>query len=144
MGDMIFDRFRSTLLTVALGLGPVVALSVIPPSLYAQSITSGDIAGVVTDTSGAAVPGAKIVLNNTDTGTTQTLTSNGTGAYRASLLKPGTYKMTVTETGFQSYTTTVTVATGQITSGDVKLAIGSGTETVDVSSDDVPLLHTED
>src|SRR5271163_4910391 len=141
---MIFDRFRSTLLTVALGLGPVVALSVIPPSLYAQSITSGDIAGVVTDTSGAAVPGAKIVLNNIDTGTTQTLTSNGTGAYRASLLKPGSYKMTVTEAGFQTYTTVVTVATGQISTVDAKMAVGSGSETVDVSSNDVPLLHTED
>ncbi len=141
---MIFERVRSTLLTVALGLGPVVALSVIPPSLYAQTITSGDIAGVVTDTSGAAVPGAKIVLNNIDTGTTQTLTSNGTGAYRASLLKPGSYKMTVTESGFQTYTTVVTVATGQISTVDAKMAIGSGSETVDVSSSDVPLLHTED
>jgi hypothetical protein len=142
--NMIFDRFRSTLLTVALGLGPVVALSVIPPSLYAQSITSGDIAGVVTDDSGAAVPGAKIVLNNIDTGTTQTLTSNGTGAYRASLLKPGSYKITVTEAGFQTYTTTVTVATGQTSTVVAKMAVGSGSETVDVSSSDVPLLHTED
>jgi hypothetical protein len=98
----------------------------------------------VTDTSGAAVPGAKIVLNNIDTGTTQTLTSNGTGAYRASLLKPGTYKMTVTESGFESYTTTVTVATGQISTVDAKMTIGSSAETVDVSSSDVPLLHTED
>jgi Carboxypeptidase regulatory-like domain/TonB-dependent Receptor Plug Domain len=141
---MIFERVRSTLLTVALGLGPVVALSVIPPSLYAQSITSGDIAGVVTDTSGAAVPGAKIVLNNTDTGTTQTLTSNATGAYRASLLKPGSYQMTVTESGFQSFKTVVTVTTGQISTVDAKLEIGSGSETVDVSSSEVPLLHTED
>jgi hypothetical protein len=144
MWNMIFERVRSTLLTVALGLGPVVALSVIPPSLYAQSITSGDIAGVVTDTSGAAVPGAKIVLNNIDTGTTQTLTSNGTGAYRASLLKPGSYKMTVTESGFETYTTVVTVATGQISTVDAKMSVGSGSETVDVSSSDVPLMHTED
>jgi Carboxypeptidase regulatory-like domain len=141
---MIFERFRSSLLTVALGLGPVVALSVVPPSLYAQSITSGDIAGVVTDASGAAVPGAKIVLNNIDTGTTQTLTSTGTGAYRASLLKPGSYKMTVTEAGFQTFATVVTVAVGQISTADAKMEIGSGSETVDVASDDVPLLHTED
>ena len=141
---MIFDRFRSTLLTVALGLGPVVALSVVPPSMYAQTLTSGDIAGVVTDTSGAAIPGAKIVLHSNDNGTTQTLTSNGTGAYRASLLKPGQYKMTVTLTGFDTFNTVVTVATGQITTVDAKLAVGSGSETVDVSSNDVPLLHTED
>jgi len=70
--------------------------------------------------------------------------SPATGAYRASLLKPGSYKMTVTEAGFQTYTTVVTVATGQISTVDAKMAVGSGSETVDVSSNDVPLLHTED
>ncbi|HWZ49971.1 MAG TPA: carboxypeptidase regulatory-like domain-containing protein [Granulicella sp.] len=128
---------------MTLGLGPVVTLPLFSTSLHAQTITSGDIAGVVTDGSGAAVPNAKIVVTSTETGVTQTLTSNSTGAYRASLLKPGVYKMTVTEAGFETFTTTVTVATGQIATVDAKLPIGSDAVTVDVSSE-APLLHTED
>jgi hypothetical protein len=114
-----------------------------PTVLYAQSSTSGDIAGVVTDTTGAIVPNARIVLTNNETGATQTLTSGSDGGYRAPLLKPGAYKIAVTATGFESVSTTVTVAIGQITSADTKLRIGSSSVTVEVSSDDVSLLHTD-
>jgi hypothetical protein len=114
-----------------------------PTVLYAQSTTSGDIAGVVTDATGAIIPNAKIVVTNNETGATQTLTSGSNGGYRAPLLKPGTYKITVTATGFQTISTVVTVAVGQITSGDTKLTVGSSNVTVEVSSDNVSLLHTD-
>src|SRR6202020_2731030 len=92
-----------------------------PTVLYAQSTTSGDIAGVVRDATGATGPNAKIVVTNNETGVTQTLISGSNGGYRAPLLKPGTYKITVTATGFQTVSTVVTVAIGQITTGDTKL-----------------------
>ena len=114
-----------------------------PTVLYAQSTTSGDIAGVVTDATGAIVPNAKIVVTNNETGVTQTLISGSNGGYRAPLLKPGTYKVTVTATGFQTVSTVVTVAVGQITSSDTKLTVGSNSVTVEVSSDNVSLLHTD-
>ena len=114
-----------------------------PTALYAQSTTSGDIAGVVTDATGAVVSNAKIVVANKETGVTQTLISGSNGGYRAPLLKPGSYKITVTATGFETSSTTVTVAVGQIASGDTKLTIGSSSETVEVSSDNVSLLHPE-
>jgi hypothetical protein len=55
---------------------------------WAQSLTSGDVAGTVVDPSGAAVSNANVTLTNRDTGTKQTTTTNGSGAYRFGLLKP--------------------------------------------------------
>ena len=110
---------------------------------YAQSTTSGDIAGFVTDATGAVVPNVKIVLTNSDTGFTETLVSGPDGGYRAPLLKPGVYKIIASANGFQTSSHTVTVAIGQIASGDIHMTIGSGNVTVEVSSDTVSLLHTE-
>jgi hypothetical protein len=110
--------------------------------LFAQSVTSGDISGTVMDSTGASIPGAQVTVKSQDTGTTQNITANGTGAYRASLLKPGRYTVSVTAAGFATATTQVVVQVGQITSNDIKLGATSNAVTVDVSSDP-PLLQTE-
>src|SRR6185437_4243937 len=68
--------------------------------LNAQSTTSGDIAGSVTDPSGASIPDATVTIKNNGTGATNTATTNGTGGYRFSLLPPGTYMLSVTQSGF--------------------------------------------
>jgi Carboxypeptidase regulatory-like domain len=128
---------------MALAIPGAICVLSTPTALYAQSTTSGDIAGVITDASGAVVPNAKIVVTNSDTGFTQTLTSGSNGGYRAPLLKPGVYRITVTASGFETSSTTVTVAIGQIASGDLHLAVGSNNVTIEVSSDTASLLHTE-
>ena len=48
----------------------------------AQSTISGEITGVVTDSSGAVVPNATVILNSKEMGTTQTVTTNAAGAFR--------------------------------------------------------------
>src|SRR3984885_4494911 len=131
------------LLGMALTVSGAICVLSTPTILCAQSTTSGDIAGVITDASGAVVPNAKIVVTNSDTGFTQTLTSGSNGGYRAPLLKPGDYRITVTAGGFETSSTTVTVAIGQIASGDIHLTVGSNNVTVEVSSDTVSLLHTD-
>src|SRR5262249_54065195 len=68
--------------------------------------------------------------------------SNSTGGYRFPLLKPGAYKITVKATGFQSSSLTVSVATGQIAVGDIKLTVGQASETVEVTATE-SLLHTD-
>jgi hypothetical protein len=139
-------RFHGPL-TFFLGMALAVsgAICVLAPAttLYAQSTTSGDIAGLVTDATGAAVPNAKIVVTNSDTGFSQSVTSGTNGGYRAPLLKPGVYRVTVTANGFETSSTTVTVAIGQIASGDIHLTVGSNNVTIEVSSDNVSLLHTD-
>ena len=134
--------WRSTPLIVALGFGAITTLSILSPSAHAQSVTSGDIVGVVTDSSGAAIPNAKIVVTSNDTGLKQVLASNGNGSYRAPLLQPGVYGVVISAVGFETASTRVTVAVGQITSGDAKLKVGSNSVTVEVTTD-AGLLHTE-
>jgi Carboxypeptidase regulatory-like domain len=128
---------------MALAVSGAICVLAPPTPLYAQSTTTGDLAGVVMDATGAVVPNAKIVVTNNDTGFTQTVTSGSNGGYRAPLLKPGVYRITVTANGFQTSSNLVTVAIGQIASGDVHLTVGSSSVTVEVSSDTASLLHTE-
>src|SRR5271156_5847832 len=97
----------------------VVAL-LIAPSLMAQSLVSGDLTGTVTDPSGAVVSGATVTLKSDSTGTSHTATSNASGAYRFSLLPPGTYTITADAPGFSKSQTTANVSVGQATIADVK------------------------
>ena len=73
--------FRSILFSSAL-------LLFLAPFTFAQTTTTADTLGVVTDTSGAVVPGAKVSIKSLDSGESRTETANGQGEYRFSLLKP--------------------------------------------------------
>lgn len=115
---------------------------VLPGNLKAQSIISGDISGNVIDASGAAVPGAKVTATSKATGASYRVTSNAAGAYRISLLKPGEYALTAQAEGFKQTTTSVTVSAGTVAANDIKLAVGSATQTVQVTAA-APILHTE-
>src|SRR5580704_17506909 len=68
----------------------------------AQSLTTGDINGTVTDPTGAAVPNASVTLNNPATNIAEETTTNAEGNYRFAFLASGTYKLTVSATGFQT------------------------------------------
>ena len=59
-----------------------------PLRAHGQSTTSGDITGVITDPSGAAIPGATITLTNVNTGAVKVASTGVNGSYRFSLLSP--------------------------------------------------------
>ena len=103
------------------------------PAVMAQSSISGDIAGTIMDPSGAVVPAAKVDLKSLDTGATQSVTTNQNGAYRFSLLKPGRYSVAVTLSGFQSAERVTDVLVGQVSTVDFALAVGTSTQTVEVT-----------
>lgn len=132
---------NSAKFVLALGLAVLCTL-LLPGNLKAQSIISGDIAGTVTDQTGAAVPGATVTVTSKATGSAQTVTTNGAGSYRISLLKPGDYVLVVKATGFEQASETVSVALGTIANTDVKLSVGSASQTVEVTAA-APILHTE-
>src|ERR1700685_2864553 len=72
------------------------------PVLAAQSLTTGGVSGLITDPTGALVPNASITLRNVDTGASQTGTSDGSGEYQFSLLKPGHYVVKASQAGMEA------------------------------------------
>ena len=79
-------------------LFPIVLLC-LAVSLDAQ--TTGDIRGIVTDPSAAAVPGARVSLTNQETGETRNVATDNEGRYRFNLLKIGDYMIAVEAQGFR-------------------------------------------
>jgi hypothetical protein len=119
---------------VRLALASLLSFVLILPSVVlAQTVTSGDIAGTITDPSGAAVPNAKVTLKNDETGATQTTTSNGTGAYRFALLNPGTYTITAASQGLQASPHQTEVAVGQASMVNIQMQVSAASTTVEVS-----------
>ena len=103
-------------------------------SLHAQTTTTGAINGVIADQSGASIPAATVVLTNVATGDTQTAKSSSSGTYRFDLLRPGSYTISVEQPGFAKLRSTVQVDNSQVLAANLKLTIGSDTQTVDVQS----------
>jgi hypothetical protein len=128
---------------LAVFLGLLAAVS-FPGLLRAQSNVSGDIAGIITDSSGAAVPHAQVTVTSNQTGQAKTGVSGANGDFRVSLLTPGDYKVSITAPGFQTADLTVSVSAGVVANEDVKLTVGQASTTVEVTGTEVPLLHTED
>ncbi|WP_260703426.1 carboxypeptidase regulatory-like domain-containing protein [Edaphobacter flagellatus] len=109
----------------------------------AQTNISGDVAGTVTDATGAVVSGATVTVTSIEKGSVNTVTTNAGGQYRVSLLSPGKYTVDVTAPNFTKVQQKITVSAGTVSAVDVKLTLGSQTTTVEVTAD-AQLLHTED
>lgn len=107
-------------------------------------VDTGSIQGVVRDTSGAIVPGAKVSLTNEDTGLVQTTTTAGRGEYVFSPLKIGKYSVTTEMKGFERVDHSgVSVNVQQHVVVDFQLQPGTMTQTVAVTGEP-PALQTED
>lgn len=113
---------------VVIGAGtPLLSLSA-----FAQG-SFGTILGAVTDTSGAVIVGAKVIVLNTQTGVSRTLTTDSAGAYNASTLIAGTYTVRVEASGFKSFERrNVALEVGQNIRVDCTLPPGAAAQTVTV------------
>lgn len=108
----------------------------------AQSTNSGDIRGIVTDTSGALIPDTTVTVLNVDTGVSKDFVTNKDGLYDTSSIVAGRYKLTFKSNGFESFVRgPITVDVG-VTNVNAQLKIGAATEQIVVTTD-VPLLNTE-
>ncbi|MDR3504898.1 MAG: carboxypeptidase regulatory-like domain-containing protein [Acidocella sp.] len=119
-------------------------MTITAPVAYAQSNISGDLAGTVADSSGAALPNAKVTVTNLDRGDVKVVVSDATGGFRVPLLIPGKYKVSAVASGFETATTTATVSAGIVTTLTLHLPIGKASTTVEVAGGEIPVLHTED
>ena len=109
----------------------------------AQTSTTGAIAGSVTDSTGAALPGAKVTVTNPGTGAKLTVTANASGHFSASLLQPGVYTVSAVASNFESDTFNVNVGLGSTTSQDISMVAAGDKTTVEVNAATVPLLDTQ-
>lgn len=104
---------------------------------------TGSITGIVTDPTGAAVPGGIVTATNGATNTSLLAHTDKTGNYVISQVPIGTYSVTVTKTGFQTLEQSqIVVSVDQTVRVDVKLRVGTTRQTVTVSGG-APLLQTE-
>ena len=114
----------------------------VAPVLQAQSV-HGTLAGIVTDSTGAVIPGAKVDIVNTGTAATYNATTTSVGVFRFEDVALGDYTVTVTATGFKTgLTKNVLVQIGTVASISVSLQPGAASEQVTVTSEG-PALETE-
>src|SRR5213083_2845922 len=111
-------------------------------SLMAQTFR-GTILGTVTDPSGAVVTGAKLTAKNVNTGLERTTQTSADGSYSIPELPIGTYTVTVSQSGFQtSSTTNVAVDVAAERRVDVALKTGEAVTVVEVSGETLPQVET--
>jgi predicted porin len=108
----LFLSVPSLLLLLCLAIGAFPA--------WAQ--TGASLSGVVTDQTGAAVPGVPVTIKNVDTGATRTIATDGGGHYQASGLPPGRIEIRAAKPGFADETRAgISLAAGQDSTVDIKM-----------------------
>ena len=128
----IFSRF-SILMPVALALCMSFSIS-------AQEESSATITGQVTDSTGAVVANANVVVRNESTGQERTVQTNNEGLYNIFPLSPGTYTVSVEQAGFKKSVTTTTLNARDRRPVDVVLEVGDTSVVVTVT-DEPPLIQ---
>jgi len=101
------------------------------PSTAAQ-VESGQIAGTVTDQSGAVVPSATVTITNLATNAVRTTETSASGAFLVSSLEPATYQVSVSSTSFKPFSARVEVTVGAHVTLDAKLSVSSTITEVEV------------
>ena len=116
-------------------LAAALLIAAAPALLHAQEVT-GTILGVVTDSSGAVVPGAKVIITNIDRGAVErTVPTNKAGDYTAPLLPVGHYTVTVEAPNFKKITEDgIILNVNDKRIVNASLQVGSVAETVTVQA----------
>jgi len=113
-----------------LGLGFLLATSA-----FAQLASQTALVGTVTDSGNLVVPGAQVTAVNTGTKDTYETTTNSDGYYNIQFVRAGTYDITISLSGFQTFKATgVEVANNQVVRTNAVLKVGGLTESVNVEA----------
>ncbi|MFN0166803.1 MAG: carboxypeptidase regulatory-like domain-containing protein [Bryobacteraceae bacterium] len=112
------------------------------PNIYAQT-GQGALTGLVSDSTGAILPGVNIAAVNQETNFTYSVASNEEGIYRMPYVNPGMYRVTFSRPGFKGLVrSSIQVRSTEIARLDVAMEIGDVVERVEVSAG-AALLETE-
>jgi hypothetical protein len=134
-------RTRISLRALAITLA---VCSIIPCVVSrAQTAVDGAITGTVEDASGAAIPGATVLVHSTATNADSSVVSDASGSFHVSRLVPGDYTVKVHASAFADYTANhVVVEVGKSTEVAPRLNAGSTSTTVEVSAE-APVINAE-
>lgn len=112
-------------------------------SVFAQTQTTGRIAGTVKDQNGAVIVGANVTVTNQATGEERSATTDEAGNYAFAFLAPGVYRVRIEAKGFNVFNAeTATVSITETTNLDVGLTVAGITETTTVNNER-QLINTE-
>jgi len=124
-------------------LSAALSLALAAPALAQSTAANGAIEGTISDTSGGVLPGVTVTVVNTETGAERTVVTNEKGLYRAPLLPLGTYTVSAELQGFKKFEQKdIKLSVGQTQVVNAVLAVGTVSETITVSSSDLPSLET--
>jgi len=109
-----------------------VLMAALSPAV-AQSLNA-TLAGVVRDSSGGVLPGVSVTARHTGTNQTRDTVTDAEGRYAFPDLAIGTQEITAELSGFQTARRSITLSVGQNAGADITLALGSVSETIEVSA----------
>jgi hypothetical protein len=119
----------------ASALSLLAAFTIALPEAHAQTASTGQMVGDITDPSGAAIPKATVIVKETATGETRAVATDRVGHYVVPLLPPGTYSLTASAPGFATGTLhNITLPAATSTTVNLQLTVGSSEQTVTVES----------
>ena len=104
-------------------------------SAFAQATASGTIQGTVLDKSEGSVVGAEVIISSKDTGSTRSVMTSESGAFRFDLLPAGFYTVKVSKAGFSTVIQTVELLVGQTVTTNLTMNPGSISETIEVTAE---------
>lgn len=117
----------------------LAAMSIAGVASWAQTGTTS-LRGTVTDKTGAAIVGAKVIVSIQGLGLTREMSTGPTGEYEFLVLPPGTYVLTVEMTSFRKYEqTNLQLLVNTPGTANVRLEVGTAVQTVEVSAQSVAL-----
>jgi len=122
-------------------LGMLVLLIITGFSPLLPGQTTGAVRGVLTDSSGAPIPAASILLQGANVQKNQQTPANGTYAFP--LLLPGSYRIRVEYPGFELFESTLAVEPGQTIDLPIQLKLSEGKQEVTVTTDAGPELSVD-
>jgi len=142
---MVGDRIAMSFKRAMFGIALLCTFFTLLPSQFAfGQVDEGSITGTITDSTGALVPDAEVLLLNTDQGITLQTRTGASGVYTFAPVRIGHYTITVTAKGFAKTTqTNLTVQVAQALEVNVTLKPGTASETIQVT-EAPPLLQTQE
>jgi hypothetical protein len=115
---------------MTIGLLTVGILLCVHSPGYSQGSNLGTIRGNVTDANGAVITNAAVQVTDQGTHLSRDVTTNSEGNYEVVALKPGTYKVSVTASGFKTSTMDAIVSGSDTVRADLTMEVGAQTESV--------------